>query len=66
MERMTNQSVEKYNYHTWANQTILGRIKELPMAPTTEAILRTCCASWPRFNHDRLLAFWNQGTPMPG
>ncbi|QOS77326.1 DinB family protein [Paenibacillus sp. JNUCC31] len=25
-----NQPEQMYNYHTWANQTILGRIKELP------------------------------------
>ncbi|MEH6936025.1 DinB family protein [Bacillus sp. JJ783] len=25
-----NHPIEMYNYHTWANQTILGRIKELP------------------------------------
>lgn len=27
---MTNHPAEMYKYHTWANQTILGRIKELP------------------------------------
>ncbi|MBB6636850.1 DinB family protein [Cohnella thailandensis] len=27
---MTNHPVEMYKYHAWANQTILGRIKELP------------------------------------
>lgn len=26
---MTNHPVEMFNYHIWANQTILGRIKEL-------------------------------------
>lgn len=25
-----NHPVQMFNYHTWANQTILGRIKELP------------------------------------
>lgn len=26
---MTNHPVEMFNYHIWANQTILGRIKEI-------------------------------------
>ncbi|MGC5327294.1 DinB family protein [Brevibacillus sp. SYSU BS000544] len=25
-----NHPIQMYNYHTWANQTIIGRIKELP------------------------------------
>ncbi|SFE81476.1 Uncharacterized damage-inducible protein DinB (forms a four-helix bundle) [Paenibacillus catalpae] len=29
---MTNYPVEMYNYHAWASQTILGRLKELPPA----------------------------------
>ncbi|MCM3629694.1 DinB family protein [Paenibacillus glycanilyticus] len=29
---MTNHPSEMFNYHAWANQTILGRIKELPTA----------------------------------
>lgn len=29
---MTNYPAEMFNYHAWATQTILGRIKELPPA----------------------------------
>lgn len=29
---MTNHPANMYHYHVWANQTIMGRIKELPKA----------------------------------
>lgn len=35
---MTNHPVEMYNYHTWANQTILKRIKELPPAVLSQEV----------------------------
>ncbi|WP_219835390.1 DinB family protein [Paenibacillus sp. R14(2021)] len=35
---MTNHPVEMYNYHAWANQTILGRIKELPPAVLSQDV----------------------------
>lgn len=35
---MTNHSVEMFNYHTWANQTILGRIKELPSSVLSQEV----------------------------
>lgn len=35
---MTNHSVEMFNYHAWANQTILGRIKELPSSVLSQEV----------------------------
>lgn len=35
---MTNYPVTMYDYHTWANQTILGRIKELPPAVLSQEV----------------------------
>jgi uncharacterized damage-inducible protein DinB len=35
---MTNHSVDMYNYHTWATQTILGRIKELPASVLSQEV----------------------------
>ena len=35
---MTNVPTEMFNYHTWANQTILGRIKELPSSVLSEEL----------------------------
>ncbi len=35
---MKNHSVEMYNYHTWANQTIMGRIKELPSSVLSQEV----------------------------
>jgi len=36
--RMTNYPVEMFKYHTWANQTILGRIKELPSSVLSQEV----------------------------
>ncbi len=36
--RIMNHPTEMYNYHTWANQTILGRIKELPSAMLSQEV----------------------------
>ncbi|PEY31715.1 damage-inducible protein DinB [Bacillus cereus] len=35
---MTNHPVEMFKYHTWANQTILGRIKELPSSVLSQEV----------------------------
>ncbi|MGG6312430.1 DinB family protein [Paenibacillus macerans] len=35
---MTNHPAEMYKYHTWANQTILGRIKELPSSVLSQEV----------------------------
>lgn len=35
---MTNHAAEMYNYHTWANGTILGRIKELPASVLSQEV----------------------------
>lgn len=35
---MTNYPVEMYQYHAWANQTILGRIKELPSSVLSQEV----------------------------
>ncbi|MEK3864665.1 DinB family protein [Paenibacillus sp. FSL H7-0716] len=35
---MTNYPVEMFKYHTWANQTILGRIKELPASVLSQEV----------------------------
>lgn len=35
---MTNHPVEMFNYHIWANQTILGRIKELSPSVLTQEV----------------------------
>jgi uncharacterized damage-inducible protein DinB len=36
--RMTNYPVEMFKYHTWANQTILARIKELPSSVLSQEV----------------------------
>jgi uncharacterized damage-inducible protein DinB len=36
--RMKNHPVEMFKYHTWANQTILGRIKELPSSVLSQEV----------------------------
>ncbi|MFC9706919.1 DinB family protein [Paenibacillus sp. NPDC056933] len=33
-----NHPEQMYNYHTWANQTILGRIKELPPSVLSQEV----------------------------
>ncbi|WP_379126797.1 DinB family protein [Paenibacillus sp. sgz500958] len=35
---MTNHPVEMFKYHTWANQTILRRIKELPSSVLSQEV----------------------------
>lgn len=35
---MTNYPAVMYNYHTWANQTILQRIKELPSSVLSQEV----------------------------
>lgn len=35
---MRNLPVEMYNYHTWANQTILNRINELPSSVLSQEV----------------------------
>ncbi len=35
---MKNQTAEMYHYHAWANQTIIGRIKELPSPVLTQEV----------------------------
>ncbi|WP_028608836.1 DinB family protein [Paenibacillus harenae] len=35
---MTNYPVEMFKYHTWAGQTILGRIKELPSSVLSQEV----------------------------
>ncbi|NRG47686.1 DinB family protein [Bacillus sp. CRN 9] len=35
---MKNYPVEMYNYHIWANQTILGRMKELPSSVLSQEV----------------------------
>ncbi|WDH83678.1 DinB family protein [Paenibacillus urinalis] len=35
---MTNYPVEMFNYHTWATQTILRRMKELPSSVLSEKV----------------------------
>lgn len=35
---MTNHPVEMYNYHAWANQTIMGRIRELPSSVLSQEV----------------------------
>lgn len=36
--RIMNHPVVMYNYHTWANQTIVGRIKELPSSVLSQEV----------------------------
>ncbi|OKP87426.1 damage-inducible protein DinB [Paenibacillus sp. P3E] len=33
-----NHPLQMFNYHTWANQTILGRIKELPSSVLSQEV----------------------------
>lgn len=35
---MSNHPVEMYHYHTWANQTIMGRIQELPSSVLSQEV----------------------------
>lgn len=35
---MTNHPRDMYNYHSWASQTILGRLKELPSSVLSEEV----------------------------
>lgn len=35
---MSNYPVEMFQYHTWANQTIMGRIKELPASVLSQEV----------------------------
>ncbi|MUT68813.1 DinB family protein [Paenibacillus sp. NEAU-GSW1] len=35
---MTNYPVEMYNYHAWATQTIIGRLKELPSSVLNQEV----------------------------
>lgn len=35
---MSNHPVQMFEYHTWANQTILGRIKELPSSVLSQEV----------------------------
>ncbi|EJW15845.1 hypothetical protein PAV_7c02220 [Paenibacillus alvei DSM 29] len=35
---MRNLPVEMYNYHTWANQTILNRINEIPSSVRSQEV----------------------------
>lgn len=42
-----NHPVQMFNYHSWANQTILGRIKELPSSVLSQEVN----ASFPTIAH---------------
>lgn len=35
---MTNHPAEMFEYHTWANRTVLGRIKELPPSVLSQEV----------------------------
>ncbi|MNO37905.1 DinB family protein [compost metagenome] len=66
---MTNHPVEMFNYHTWANQTILGRIKELPPSVLSQEVN----SSFPTIAHalshiyavDKMWHLVLTGTDMP-
>ncbi|TYP79284.1 DinB family protein [Paenibacillus methanolicus] len=66
---MTNYAIEMYNYHNWANQTILERIQALPPAVLSQDVN----TSFPTIAHglSHMLAVdttWYQvvsGTSMP-
>ncbi|MFS0869103.1 DinB family protein [Paenibacillus xylanilyticus] len=66
---MTNYPIEMFNYHTWANQTILGRIKELPPSVLSQKVN----SSFPTIAHalshihavDQMWYLVLSGTAMP-
>ena len=66
---MTNYPVEMYEYHVWANQTILGRIKELPSSVLQQEVN----SSFPTIAHalshiyavDKMWYLVVTGTGMP-
>jgi uncharacterized damage-inducible protein DinB len=68
-QTMTNHPVEMFNYHTWANQTILGRIKELPSSVLSQEVN----SSFPTIAHalshiyavDKMWYLVLTGTGMP-
>jgi uncharacterized damage-inducible protein DinB len=64
-----NYPVQMFNYHTWASQTILGRIKELPSSVLTQEVN----TSYPTIAHalshiyatDKMWYLVLTGTGMP-
>ncbi|MDP4099350.1 DinB family protein [Paenibacillus sp. P96] len=66
---MTNHPIEMFKYHTWANQTILGRIKELPSSVLSQEVN----SSFPTIAHalshiyavDKMWYLVVTGTGMP-
>jgi Uncharacterized protein conserved in bacteria len=44
---MTNHAAEMFNYHTWANQTLLGHVKTLP----STVLHQDCNHSFPTIAH---------------
>ncbi|QSF47697.1 DinB family protein [Paenibacillus tianjinensis] len=64
-----NHPEQMFNYHTWANQTILGRIKELPSAVISQEV----GSSFPSIAHalshiyavDKMWYLVLNGTGMP-
>lgn len=66
---MTNHPAELLKYHAWANQTILGRIKELPSTVLSQEVN----SSFPTVAHalshiyavDRMWYLVLSGTSMP-
>lgn len=44
---MTNHIAEMFNYHTWANQTLLGHLKSLP----STVLHQDCNNSYPTIAH---------------
>ncbi|RUT27760.1 damage-inducible protein DinB [Paenibacillus zeisoli] len=66
---MTNYPVEMFKYHIWANQTILGRIKQLPPSVLSQEVN----SSFPTIAHalshiyavDKMWYLVLTGTGMP-
>lgn len=66
---MTNHPLEMFNYHTWANQTILRRIKELPASVLLQEVHSSFPAIANALSHiyavDQMWYLILTGTEMP-
>ncbi|WP_433945844.1 DinB family protein [Paenibacillus sp. SN-8-1] len=66
---MTNHPVEMYKYHTWANQTILGRIKQFPPSVLSQEVNSSFPTIAHALNHiyavDKMWYLVLTGTGMP-
>lgn len=66
---MTNHPVEMFKYDTWANQTILGRIKQLPPSVLSQEVNTSFPTIAHAFSHiyavDKMWYLVLTGTGMP-